>query len=401
MMTNTGSLKKSNMLNVIQIIKEKGSITKPDIAALTGLTSASIHNFIQELSEKQIVLEEGVNVSNGGRKALLYRFNAKIRYIIGVYIALTNITACVYDLDFNEKTKSVRPIDLAANEVEYSIKCVIEEIEKAIITAGISPQSIAGVGITVPGPVNYEEGVVNKVVNAPNWKNIPLKSMIEKAIKLHVVVDKETSGIVLYDKWFHAEEKTRNLVHITITNGVGSGILINRQLYRGEHNIAGEIGHMCVNPNGGVCNCGNIGCIELYADNPHIMGIVKSKLKEGEQSSLSNINHISMEDILTAAAEKDLLATSVFRQASDYLVLVLGNIIKMFDPDEIIFDCYWLYKLPDMFSYIINKVFINNKMIDRTDIKINVEQIEDLFLKGSATLIYDELFNSYQTCTFL
>ena len=404
-MANTGILKKNNIFTVLQAIKINGPMTKPEIIQTTGLTNASVHNFVNELVERNIIHIEGYNASNGGRKALLYRFNASICYIAGVYLALHEISTFIFDLDLNIITSRTSSMDLNSPDVESNINMVVSEIELAITESGVEKSKIAGIGITVPGPVDFVNGIVLNLVNAPNWKNIPLQSIVRNRVNIPVVLDKVNTGIVLYDKWFVNSSSKKNLVHVSITDGMGSGLLINSQPYRGNNNIAGEIGHITVNPMGEICNCGNRGCVEMFSSDSGILRIIKDRLAKGEKSVLnewiSDVEKISMPTVVKACLSNDSLVKEVFLSAVNYLAIALNSMLKMFGPDEVLIDCYWLEEMPDMFSLLVNTLFQDNRLIDRSKFILQMYNSEFLLIKGSAMLIYDDIFSSFEKCPLI
>ncbi|GHV66854.1 serine/threonine protein kinase [Spirochaetia bacterium] len=403
---NVALLKKSNLFRVLYTIKCSGPMTKPEIATRTGLTSATVHTFVNELLGKNLLIEEGRNASNGGRKAQIYRFNSRIKYVIGVYLALHSITCCISDLDFDLKIEKIKPINLSEEDVQKNIHNLIDLINLSIAESGLSREDFAGIGIMVPGPANRKKGIILKLVNAHKWVNIPLKNIVEESIGLPVIVDKDDYGIALHYKWVTLDSLRPNVVLISITDGIGSGLLINGDVFRGSHYVAGEVGHMSVDPRGSICNCGNKGCLELYSSNAGIVRrviehIMKEKVKSPLKALYAEKGSLDIEDVVRAAREKDSLAGRIFTEASLYIAIALGNVIKMFDPDEIVLNCYWLEELPELFSTIVNHVYDNNHMVDRSDVKIRMNDIKQLLIKGAVTLQYNEIFGAYETCPFI
>jgi predicted NBD/HSP70 family sugar kinase len=388
-MASASALKKSNVFNVIRTIKVYGPLTKPEITLRTGLASASVHNFINELLAEGIITSEGLGASSGGRKASLYKFNAVYRYIIGMYLNLREVSTFLFDLDLNILSNTVTKMDLNDEDVEKNIRLIIKQVEQIISSLDI--KKIAGIGISVPGPVDYDNGVVLRLVNAPNWVNIPLQTIIRNRFGVPVIVDKINTGIVLFDKWFGQSKANSNLIHISITDGVGSGVLIGGQPYRGINNIAGEIGHITVNPAGEQCNCGNYGCVELYAGERNILARIAS-------ASVERLDEkFTIKEAIDAYKQKDPLVCRVFDEAVSYLVIAMDNVLKMFGPDELLIDCYWLSKLPELFSGMVNRIFAGNKLIDRTNVIIGMSYTDHLHEKGAAMLVYDRMFGAYET----
>ena len=402
---HTGLVKKSNLFKVIQCLKINGPLTKPEIVLKTGLTSASVHNFIKELLEQKLVLEEGLTSSSGGRKASVYRFNSKCRYILSVFISLCSIHCAVFDLDFNMICSQAASISMEDKNIPRTVDFILSEIQKCLSNCSIPKKDFAGIGICVPGSVNCDNGTIVRLINAKYWINIPLKSIVEENIGLPTLVDKDINGVVLHYKWAKLNAGKTNLVHISINDGIGAGILVGGKLYRSNNLSAGEIGHISVDPNGTLCNCGNLGCLELYASDRNIVRRAIEALNQGSPSSLKSImeknGFLTIDEIIHAAQQKDFLACHLFHSAATYLSYGVDSIIKLFDPDEIVFNCYWLQKLPDYFNLMTHLVFQNIKIIDRSKITISLNDIDQLFIKGAATLQYESIFGSYETCPFL
>jgi len=398
---NTTGLKKSNLFKVLKAVKLQEVLSKPEIARITGLTAASVHNFVSELLAAGLLVEEGESPSNGGRKALLYSFNDSIRYIMGIYVALHSVTCCLFDLAFNPVYRCQKPIDLDGDDVQSTISLVLKQIDTCLLNSRIPKEKIAGIGVTVPGPVNREKGLVSGLAGAKNWIGIPLKTLVESATGLPVVLDKDNCGIVLHYKWAARPKEEANVVHISITDGIGAGVLIGGSLYQGSHNLAGEIGHMTVIPDGVTCTCGNKGCLEQYASNAAILREVRQRLKRGEKSDLATDSRLSIEDVIQAAKSGDALSIAVFTVAARILAIGLCNVVRMFDPDEVVLDCQWLKELPQMFALVQNRLFENTSAITRGDICLSLGDIDDLLIKAAATLPYEQLFGSYKTCTLI
>lgn len=401
---NTVLLKKNNMFKVISALKNNGPMTKPDISHYTDLAQASVHNYINELVERNIVKEEGQNTSNGGRKAAIYSFNSGIKYIAGVCVELSKISCGIFDLDFNEIYFKEKAMDLEKTDVQTGLKAITELISASVEESG-ADKDIIGIGITVPGPVDRLEGVVLRIINADHWTGIPLKSIVEEKLSVNTRIENDNNGLALLYKWTEMPEEKSNIVHISIINGIGSGVIVNGALYQGSHNIAGEIGHISVAPNGKSCRCGNNGCVELYSSNAAIIDSVQKELEKGIKSSLAEVYEknrcLEITDIVEAAKSNDMLAYKAFISAAEYMVICLDNVIKMFDPEEIIFYCKWMEQLPDIFNMVVNQVFNNTKFINRNELRIKLNTNKHIMTKGAAALQYDLIFRSYKDCPLL
>jgi glucokinase len=189
------------------------------------------------------------------------------QYVVGVDVGGTNIKLGVVDPSGQVIVRTSFPTKPFASSRIKLIAALAREIEASISIAGLNKKQIAGVGIGVPGLVDYEKGIVRFLPNIPGWKNVHLKSILQQRIKIPVFVDNDVKIITLAESKFGAGKGVRNLVCLTLGTGVGAALILNGQLYRGEDNAAGELGHVPLNEHGPRCNCGGFGCFERYVGN--------------------------------------------------------------------------------------------------------------------------------------
>ena len=189
------------------------------------------------------------------------------KYVVGVDVGGTNIKLGVVGPSGKVIVRNSFATKPFASSRIKLIAALSREIEASIITAGLNKRQIAGVGIGLPGLVDYEKGFVRFLPNIPGWQNVHLKSILQKRIKLPVFVDNDVKIITLAESKFGAGRGVKNLVCLTLGTGVGAALILNGQFYRGEDNAAGELGHMPLNEHGPKCNCGGFGCFETYVGN--------------------------------------------------------------------------------------------------------------------------------------
>ncbi len=392
-MTNTSSLKKSNLLRIVQTIKALGPVSKPEIAVSTGLTGASVHNLVKELESKGLVKEIGLSSSSGGRKASLYTFNSSSFYLIGFTATLNTMTAAVYDLDYNTLYQNDVDFNLPANSVESGMTTVVEEVRKAVEHAAVMPGTLLGIGVSFPGLVDYEKGVVIRLTNAPRWKNVPVRDVLERELGQPTVVDKDTNAALLHIRQSRTQAAPVNAVFLSISHGIGAGLYLNGGIFRSNHGLAGEIGHLSVDCEGKLCNCDNRGCLELYISNRALYEKAKEMLPSLDREMNYADNCI---ETIAAAMEKDGVSPmTMFTAASDRLARCIGDTIRMYDPDEVIIECAWLRRYEEIYRQLCESVFDNNNLIDRSAVTISLNTVENIWVKGAAALVYDKQFSNY------
>src|SRR6266436_829594 len=227
--------------------------------------------------------------------------------------------------------QSNRPEDVVA-----LVAAVVRECEAA---AGNRGAQIRSVSVVVPGTVHIETGLV---VNSPNLSSLQgykLGPALESALNRSVLLENDANAAALGEMWQGAARGNQTIICLTLGTGVGGGIILDGQLWRGIDGTAGEIGHITVEPFGGVqCKCGNTGCLEVYASATAIVRMVRERLAHHPDSSLQSIvaTDLTSEKVWRAATAGDTLALEVFRTAGVYLGVARASYINNFNPEIIV-----------------------------------------------------------------
>lgn len=186
---------------------------------------------------------------------------------------------------------------------------------------------VKGVGVGIPGQVTFETGVVRDPPNLEGWGRVEAKAELEKRLGLSVFVDNDANVAALGEHAFGAGRNTTEMLMVTLGTGVGGGLVLRGEVYRGAVGGAGEFGHMVIQMNGPVCNCGRRGCVEAFVGTAGILRNVREKLESGRDSILKSIDPDSMmpKHVGEAAAEGDAVAIDVLRETGEYLGIGLGS----------------------------------------------------------------------------
>ena len=392
------------MLNVLSCVKKYESITKSEIIKLTGLNVGTVNSFVGQLEKVGLVEESGVTVSTGGRKAIVYRFCPNAFFFIGVSIHIDSLTIGLFDYNLSILEKTEISYKIGVNSIDKDINTVVQIINDLILKNKIPKEKMSGIGLSVPGLVDYKRGVILDLPHIPTWKNIPVSQWINAATDLSVLVDNNNNCNVLALKWTYPEYAEKNLIYVSTVEGIGVGVVINGEIYRGKRYMAGEIGHITVNPHGEECTCGNRGCIELYASDTGICRIAQTELQKGAYSILADLRKngtIDMSMLVLAARMNDPFVLRILDESTLYISICIENTIKTYDPDYVVLDIPWLNELPVYKSKVIDDIFLRTRFIQRDDIQIDLCNVTDIFLKGAANLIVDRDFNLENTTGIL
>ena len=249
------------------------------------------------------------------------------RYVVGVDVGGTNIKLGVVGPSGQVIVRNSFATKPFASSRIKLIEALAREIEASIISAGLLKKQIAGVGIGLPGLVDYENGVVRFLPNIPGWRSVHLKAILQKRIKLPVFVDNDVKIITLAESKFGAGRGVKNMVCLTLGTGVGAALILNGQLYRGEDNAAGELGHMPLNEHGPKCNCGGYGCFEKYVGNRALFALASHMMKKPGMTT---------EDMFALAQKGNKKALLFWKTAAEHIGNGLVGIVNLLNPHVII-----------------------------------------------------------------
>lgn len=402
----TGSFQLMKSINrslILNIIREKGPISRAEIAKLTKLTPPTVSNLVKELLETGIVIERNLGESNGGRKPTLLTLNSQKFHVIGLDIGSHDLKIILMSITGKMIKKDNYPIPSWITN-EQLLSLMIEAINAIKNDKAIDEDKIVGIGVGMHGIVDVEKGISVLAPNL-NLKNIPIKEVLEKEFHMIVRVENDARAMSLGELWFGNGAGIEGFVCINVGRGIGAGIIINGKLYHGNHFISGEIGHMVIDIDGPQCTCGNYGCLQTFASGPAIVERAKKELRLGHSSMLSELTDGNLEDVTgeiihKAAMQGDQLSKSVLAQAGRYLGVGITNLIHTVNPGRIIIgggvSTAGDFVLDSVLETISHRAL--TQQAKQTEIMIS-KFGADATVMGAVALILAELFTSRGTET--
>ena len=339
LMSNQQYLRTKNRQQIINLIREQNPISRIELSKKTGLNPSTITHIVNSLIKQRLVIEKNLGNSKKGRRPILLEFDSKAFNVVGVDFGTSKIITALLDPNAKILAKIEKPIKKRLNDSE-AVQLIIHTIKKIADENDFGLQKVLGIGLGIPGLVDTGAGISLDTLHH-NWKNLPIKSIIEKEFRLPTLVDNDSNAMALGEFWFGIGQKVKNLVFINIGGGIGSGIVINGEIYRGFTESAGEIGHSTVQRDGPKCVCGNYGCLEALASGPAIARQTVKAIKNGTKTIIKdlvrgNLEEITAELVYKAARQGDQLALDALNEAGEYLGIGIANVIDHFDPEMII-----------------------------------------------------------------
>jgi len=263
--------------------------------------------------------------------------------VIGVDIGGTKVAAGVVDPSGEIVCQSRNPMvsnDGAGNGLAAVTKAIEKASAQAVAATG--PHNlIHGVGICSPGPLDPKAGIVINPPNLPCWRNFPLAAEVARIYRVRVKLDNDANAAGLAEALWGAARGYKNVFYVTLGTGIGTGILMDGQIYHGRTGAAAEGGHMSIDYKGPHCGCGKPGCIEVLASGPAIAKRARAKLESGRSSSLldlagGKIERVTSEMVGRAQAAGDQVATEVVKETIELLSVWFGNIVDLLEPDVMV-----------------------------------------------------------------
>lgn len=269
--------------------------------------------------------------------------NQVSNYIIGVDLGGTNIVSLLMSRDGKILARDTRKT-LAKEGKERTISQMVASVREILREGEISKvfsESILGVGIGSPGPLNTKEGVIHFAPNLPGWIEVPLIQVLRDELNLPIFLENDANAAALSEWWLGAGKNVDNLVLLTLGTGIGGGIIIGGEVLHGAWDTAAEIGHMIIHEGGLTCGCGKQGCLEAYASATGVVKRTLAAIEKGKKTLLTDLVENRLEDItcelIFKTAEKgDSLAKWIVEETARYLGIGIASIVNIINPEMII-----------------------------------------------------------------
>lgn len=391
---NQVQLKNYNRRSVLNYIRKNRTATKAGLASVTGLTFMAIKKILEELEGLGLIRCDEMEGGGVGRKAVSYAINENYRYTIGIHINKFVTSVAVLNL-CGDVVEVKRFSMLKENQSQNAfMEQVIESVKEVVRKSGIAKEMFLGIGVGVPGPVDVQNGVVLTPPNVPMLNYLPLKDILEERFDCKVYVQKDTNVIAFGEYWYGDDKDTYDLTYIDVDMGIGSGSIIDGRINIGANSIAGEFGHITLDLNGPLCNCGKKGCLEAMSSGLAVLRDLKGEVEKDPKHPLyEKREHLKIEDVFEMADKRDLLTISILNQSAYYVGVAISNLINVLDPRRIVLGGILIQKYPRYFE-IAQDVANSNKVKGAKNTQMSVSHLrENAGVIGAGEVVADQFFN--------
>ncbi len=341
--TNSSTVRSHNLQAILLTMLRRDVVSRSRLAELTSLSTTAITNIVTGLLQQGIVVEEGIEEMRdrrgAGRPRTALRLVPDARFAVGVHIGIGSVRVGLADLYGRTRMfpELSYPLDQSPHAVlTDTARLVRDGIDKA----GVRYEDIVGVGVGAAGLVNPETGV-NLLAPNLGWQNVPVRDIVSQHLRLPVVVDNNVRSMALGEALFGAGKDVHTLAFVYGRIGVGSGFVIDGELYHGRGATAGEIGHTTIIPNGGApCRCGNTGCLETLVSEPVVLRLAEAITQREPNGTLAtfmrNGDGSLLDQVFAAARAGDAATQAMLDERAYYMGIALANLVNTFAPDVVI-----------------------------------------------------------------
>lgn len=331
---NLDDLQDINRALMINLLREKGSCSRADLAKASGLKQASITKIIRDLMEAGIVLETGFTEGAKGRRSIGLTLNCAQYKVVAVKLSRRTITSCVYDISGKKYSVGATAQEIAMDPY-YTLDSIVAHIKARLEE---HPEALA-IGVALPGFYLRKKDQMALIMDyTTSWHEVSIRREIQKHFTIPVFVEHDANAGALAH-WSYGKDRTperKVLLHLVASEGIGAGVIVDGKVFSGSQGIAGEAGHLSIDYDGRPCECGSRGCMQQYCSSVAFERRVKELLPQHPHSLLSQFSEVSVQDVFFAMRQKDTFACEMVREVGRYIGYGLMALVFLFNPDVIV-----------------------------------------------------------------
>lgn len=391
---NTSLIKLRNQSLFLNLAREKDGISRVDFATISGLTKGGTTTIAAELIQLGLLHESEVVDTPDGRKPTLLKLTPNTCHVIAVQWSRTSM---VYSLvDF---AGGIRYSNSFCYGDDTSLESLLDTLARRVdeMISRMTPNNLLGLSLVTPGPLDIERGVILNPPMFHGWNNIPVVEMLSKRLGLRVTLDNNANANAIAEKCYGLGRLFDNFVHVVVDEGVGTGIVLNRKIFRVSAGMCPEMGHITISTEGQRCTCGNIGCAELYVSGINMARYYLDRAGIDREGDWPEV----LKYIVENAKKGDYLCTQALQREVYYLSNFFTTISNIFYPQAIILGS-WIARCGYDFAKEINRE------LEKTIISPSVQKpvvvmskLENPTILGAATNMFQQFvqgeFGGYES----
>jgi predicted NBD/HSP70 family sugar kinase/biotin operon repressor len=323
------SLRERNRLRVIDALRSRGAISRAEIARQTGLSRSTVSSLVADLQATGMVVERAVDGvaaagPQGGRPPVLVALDSSAGAVVGLDFGHDSLRVAVADLSYAILAETAVELEVDTNAHD-ALDAAARLVSELLDEAGVGHGRVLAAGVGLPGPIDRASGLVHSQPILPSWVGLSPARELQDRLGLPVHLDNDANVGALGESTFGAGRGTRVMAYLRLSAGIGAGLVIDGRPFRGARGVAGEIGHVLVDPQGPICRCGNRGCLETFVAGPALCELLRR-----------SHGPLTVKDLLRLAKEGDAGCQRVVADAGRVVGRAVADLCNYLNPDLVV-----------------------------------------------------------------
>jgi predicted NBD/HSP70 family sugar kinase len=324
-------------LTLLEHVFWSAGLSRSELAAQVDFSKSKANTATASLITRGLIEEGGTLSSTGGRRPEVLRLSHQMGIVVAIDIGATSLDVALLAPDMTVLEHHAEPADVRAGPV-LMFSRIRELLDLLLERCGARRRQVLGFGVGVPGPVAFETGMLVDPPLMPGWETFSIRDYLGEDYSAPIFVDNDVNVMALGTLW-RLHGQLPNFLVVKIGTGIGCGIVCHGAIYRGADGSAGDVGHICVDPKGPLCHCGNVGCVEAMAAGPAIARMAEEAARTGESARLKEILDVKGEltpiDLGNASRAGDVAANAIVQQAGVQIGRMLAAVVNFFNPSHV------------------------------------------------------------------
>jgi glucokinase-like ROK family protein len=388
-----------NLAVIMHHLREYAPISRAGLADITGLNKTTVSSLVRELIERQFVREVGYESPGGGRGAgrlaMLLTLNPRAGYIVSMEIGVDFLMAICTNFAPDTMWQVNEEIDPDMGQ-QVIIDRLLALLYKGLNVGNEYCQTLLGVAVGVPGLVDQTSGTL---LFAPNlrWENVPLRAKLESLINAPLIVDNEANIAALGEHYFGAARGFNEVLYLSAGAGLGGGLVHSGQVFSGVTGFGSEFGHMTMDPDGEICNCGNRGCWETQVNQRALFSYLRRSAGQGNKTVLTemtagNLGALTVPMVVEAAQQNDRMALEALEVLGRNLGIGIASLVNALNPELVVFGGSMSLASDYLFPAVENEIQQRALRWNREAIKVVVAKHgQEACVMGGVARVFQEV----------
>jgi len=343
-------------LTVLETIFWSAGVSRAELAQLTDFSRSKANAAVAALIERGMLDETGPQASSGGRRPETLLLSRNLGVLAAIDLGATSLDVALMTPDLTVLAHHSEPADVGAGP-GIILSRVREVLRELRTRCNIRREQIFAIGMGAPGPVEFGSGLLVAPPIMPGWEGFSIREYLREEYAAPAYIDNDVNVMAMGELW-RTHRRVPNFIVVKIGTGIGCGIVCNGMIYRGADGSAGDVGHICVDPNGQRCHCGNQGCVEVMAAGPAIARMGTEAAQAGQSQMLADVladkGVITPEEVGQASRSGDNAANAIIKLAGTLIGQMLASAVNFFNPSQV-FICGGISRIGPLFLAAIRQ----------------------------------------------